>query len=354
MLVGPQPSGAGGIATVIGMIASSPLAQRFQLQLVATHRDAGPGGKALQALTGIGQAAVLLGLRRTDIVALHASSGASFRRKAVVAALARLFRRPYLLHVHAGGFGHYYDDAPGWERALVRSTLAHAAVVVALSQEWERRLRAITPCETAVIPNAVRIPAEPARSGDGPPRIVALGRLGDGKGSRTLVRARAALGERHGDVVLVLAGDGDRDPILEEAHRLGVEDRVALPGWVGPAARHETLAGATVFALPSRHEGMPVALLEAFAYGLPVVASPVGAIPEIVVEDRHGFLVPPDDPEALAERLAALLDDPDAARKMGAEARRAASERYDVEIVAERLGDLIERALEQAQGKRAV
>ena len=67
---------------------------------------------------------------------------------------------------------------------------------------------------------------------------------------------------------------------------------------------------------------MPVALLEAMAYGLPSVVSPVGGIPDVFEDGRHGYFVPPDDPQALADRLEALLDHPDAAREMGTEARR--------------------------------
>jgi glycosyltransferase involved in cell wall biosynthesis len=344
MVVGPGRGGSGGIAVVIETLVSSALAKRFRLTVISTHRDGTRARKLLRAMAGIARAGALLATRRVDVVQLHTSSGPSLRRKAAVAALARCVRRPYVVHVHAGDFDAYYERAPGWERRLIRSTLRRAALVVALSPGWERALLAITNCSTTVIPNAVPIPTQAAEPSL-PPRIVTLGKLGDGKGSRVLVQALAALDERHGEARLVLAGHGDRAPVLAEARRLGVEQRVELPGWIGPDERHRTLAGATIFALPSREEGMPVALLEAMAYGLPVVATPVGSVPDVVSEGRSGFLVPPDDVQALAQRLHALLDDPAAARRMGAEGRRQMRERHDIHVVAAQVGNALDAVL---------
>jgi glycosyltransferase involved in cell wall biosynthesis len=347
MVVGPGPSGAGGIAVVIAALLTSPLAVRYELLMVATHTDARRVRKAAQALAGGARAALLLAMRRVDLVYLHASTGPSLRRKAAVAAVARVARRPYVLHVHGGAFDRYYREAAGWERRVVRETLSRAALVIALSPTWERRIREIAAVRTAVVPNPVPIPADPSRL-DGQPRtIVCLGRIGDPKGSRTLVRALAALGPAYHDVRLVLAGDGDVTEVRAEAHRLGIADRVELPGWIGPEERSRTLGSATAFALPSRSEGMPVALLEAMAYGLPAVTTPVGGIPDVFEEGRHGYLVPPDDPQALADRLRSLLDDSESARQMGARARFDAKARYAVDVVAAQVGDALAAALTQ-------
>ena len=346
MLVGPGPGGKGGIAVAIETIATSPLADRFQLVVVVTHSSSSRPGKALHALLGIGRAAFLLALRRVDVVYLHVSSGFSLRRKALVAAMARLARRPYVVHVHAGNFDAYHERASRWERGLIRRTLGGAALVIALSPSWERRVQALAPCRTTAIPNMVRIPPDAAPLDTAPALIVSLGRLGDPKGSATLVRALARLDGRQRDARLLLAGDGDRAPIAVEARRVGVADRVELPGWIGPDERARTLLAASVFALPSRDEGLPMSLLEAMAYGLPAVVSPVGGIPDVFEDGRHGYFVQPDDPDALADRLRALLENPELARTMGARARADAIARYDVDVVTARLGDALELVLE--------
>ena len=111
-------------------------------------------------------------------------------------------------------------------------------------------------------------------------------------------------------------------------------------------ATHFLLLAASVFALPSRDEGLPMSLLEAMAYGLPAVVSPVGGIPDVFEDGRHGYFVQPDDPDALADRLRALLENPELARTMGARARADAIARYDVDVVTARLGDALELVLE--------
>ena len=345
MVVGPNLGAAGGVAVVLETLLASGLADRFELLHVVTHRDTGRVGKALSAFAGLTRAAWLLGTRRVDLVYLLTSSGFSLRRKAAVAMLARLARRPYVVHVHASNFDGYYRQAARWEQRLVRRTLSSAALAIAVSPSWEERLRALAPCRTTAIPNPVPIPSQPADLNSSPARIVSLGRLGVRKGSRTIVRALAILGDRHPDARLVLAGDGDLSSVHDEARRLGVSDRVDLPGWIGPEERARTLLTASVFTLPSRDEGLPVALLEAMAYGLPAVVSPVGGIPDAFEDGRHGYFVPPDDPDALADRLGALLGDPERARRMGTQARADAEARYATDIVAALVGDALQSVL---------
>lgn len=347
LLVGPEPGSAGGIAVVIETLASSSLADRFELVLVHTYSDLPPLRKALRGVAGVARAAYLLASRRADLVYLHASSGFSFRRKAAVATIARVARRPYVLHVHASGFDVYYEESPAWERWLIRTTLRGAALVIALSPAWEARIRAIAPCASTSIPNPVTIPTEPAALDASPPVVVCLGRLGERKGSRTLVRALALLEEPNADTRLVLAGDGDRSSVASEAERLGVAGRVDLPGWVDAADCARILLGASVFALPAREEGLPVALLEAMATGLPSVVSPVGGIPDVFVEGRHGYFVAPDDPAALAAKLQSLVDDREISRSMGAAARTDATSRFAVDVVARRVSEALAGVLER-------
>jgi glycosyltransferase involved in cell wall biosynthesis len=120
----------------------------------------------------------------------------------------------------------------------------------------------------------------------------------------------------------VLAGEGDVDGVRKAAVAAGVAGRVELPGWVDGEAKARLLARAGIFVLPSRFEGLPMALLEAQAAGLPVVATRVGGIPQVVRED-NGRLAEPDDVASLVAAWP-LLDDPAEAARMGARARAGA------------------------------
>jgi glycosyltransferase involved in cell wall biosynthesis len=178
-----------------------------------------------------------------------------------------------------------------------------------------------------VIHNGVELPratAEESRSG--PCRLLTVGRLQAPKDPLTLVRALAELA-RPGEAVI--AGDGpDRPAVESEVRRLGLESVVRLAGERNDV--EELLAAADLFVLSSRSEGLPLSILEAMAAGLPVVASSVGGVPELVVEGETGLLVPPGDPHALAAAIERLLDDSALRRRLGAAGRTRVSEHFDL------------------------
>jgi glycosyltransferase involved in cell wall biosynthesis len=162
-----------------------------------------------------------------------------------------------------------------------------------------------------------------------------VARLAQQKGQRDLIAAAPKVLERHPDVRFVIAGEGElREELAELAAPFG--DRVGLLG-----ARDDVpdlLASLDVFAFPSRFEGLCLAVIEAQAAGVPVVATPVGGIRETVVDGETGWLVQPHDIDALAERISWCLDHPDEARAVAAEAQRRVRERFSTErMVAETL-----------------
>ena len=184
-----------------------------------------------------------------------------------------------------------------------------------------------------------------ARAGgahSGPSRLVTVGRLQAPKDAITLVRALAAV---HGSPFeTVVVGDGpDRPAVEEEVRRLGLERAVELVGERDDVP--ELLATADLFVLSSRSEGLPLSILEAMAAGLPVVASRVGGIPEVVVDGETGLLVPPGDPQRLADAVERLLADPSLRRRLGEAGRRRVAEHFDLASVQRAHLDLYRREL---------
>ena len=139
--------------------------------------------------------------------------------------------------------------------------------------------------------------------------VLFLGRLNEKKGVFDLLRAWPAVRALVPEARLVLAGNGDVRPLLELASQLGVRETLVLPGWITGAGKREWLARADIFVLPSHAEGLPVSVLEAMICGIPVVATDVGGIPEVVADGAEGVLVPQSDPRALANALSGLLQD---------------------------------------------
>ncbi len=229
-------------------------------------------------------------------------------------------------------------------------------VVVAVSDDMARRLAARLEVPTATIPNAIAMPAEPAAparlEGVGPEHVVigTVARFVPVKGLDTLLEAARQLVRHAPGTRLLLVGDGPLLPALRaRAEALGIAGAVLLPGH-RPDVR-PYLAAMDLFVLPSLAEGLPMALLEAMAAGLPVVATRVGGIPEVVRDGVEGRLVPPGDPAALAGACLAFVGDPVARATAGASARRRVAEAYTIEATGPRYVDLYQRLLER--GRRA-
>jgi glycosyltransferase involved in cell wall biosynthesis len=232
----------------------------------------------------------------------------------------------------------------------MRWALTRADVVVALTPGWAERLDALVRIpRLRIVPNAPEL-APSATRGEptSPPTIVYLGHLYRAKGLFELIDAFAELRSAHPDLRLVLAGDGSETERLEahaRARGLGA-DAIELPGWVGPETKMQLLSTASCFVLPSYHEGLPLAMLEAMTCGVPVVATAVGGIPEVVTDEVSALLVPPRDSHALARALARVLTDPDLAARLSDGGRRRALESYSAAVIAQRVDAIYSELLE--------
>jgi glycosyltransferase involved in cell wall biosynthesis len=234
---------------------------------------------------------------------------------------------------------------PGLRRARVRAGLRRAARVVALWKGSAATLQSdfgVRPERIRVIPNAVRVDdhhpvdraareaqrvafgLDPAR-----PTVVSVGALVPEKGVDLAISAVAQLD----DAQLLISGDGPERGALEAQARRVAEGRVVFTSTITRAV--DAYVAADVVVLASRGgDSMPAVLIEAGLMALPAVATPIEAIPEIVVAGATGVLVPVDDPVALADALRALIDDDDQRARLGASARAHCIEHFSIERVA--------------------
>ena len=174
---------------------------------------------------------------------------------------------------------------------------------------------------------------EPSRS-DG--RVLSVGALYPVKGFDTLIRAMKQVTSKRPEATLHLAGDGPMKRALREhAAHLGVEASLSLLGSLSPTDLLREYRSARLFVLPSLSEGLGRVVWEAMACGLPVVASDVGGIPELVENEQTGFLVPPGDEDAVAERILWLFEHPTEAEAMGARGKQSAKNLYSTESYVE-------------------
>lgn len=324
IMVGTHQTTMGGISTVVRGYERGGLFSAVDCEYITTHRD---GNGLVKLRTAIGAVTHLVGalLRgRAPLVHIHISSRASFWRKAVICLIAMGARRPYVLHMHGSEFMQFYREECGpLAQRVVRLIFSRAALVLALSERWREDLLSIAPgADVEVLPNAVELPDLARRPADGGTLdVLFLGRLGKRKGTFDLIDAFARIAASFPTARLICAGDGEVDEAQARARSLGIADRVTCPGWISPSAAGEALRTATIFALPSYAEGLPMALLEAMSWALPVIASPVGGIPQAVRNGENGALVTPGDVNALAAALSSLLSSETQRAELGTAAR---------------------------------
>jgi glycosyltransferase involved in cell wall biosynthesis len=340
IMVGTSLDVRGGIAAVVRGYRNGGLFDRFRITYVTTHREGSALGKALAALGAYARLCSALATASAPLIHIHLASRASFWRKSVVCALAAAWRRPYVLHLHGGDFSKFYDEeCGGFAKAIVRRVLGRAAVVLALSEHWRATLLRICPdARVRTLPNSVALHSPGARNAAPDSlRILYTGRISERKGTFDLLRAFARVAPRFPQAVLICAGDGEGQRLLEQAESMGLKGRVVCPGWLSSEEVRKELDRASVFALPSHAEGVPMALLEAMSCGLPVVTTPVGGIPEVVQSTRNGLLVPPQDIDALEKALATVLDSPAERERLGTEARETIARHFSLSVTLDKL-----------------
>ncbi len=338
IMLGTALETRGGIAAVVNAYRAQGLFERWPIDYITTHCDGGALRKLLTAIKALLAFILLLARERRVIIHVHSASRASFWRKSIFMTIGMLAKCPVILHLHGGGFARFYETECGaLRRRIVRYFLVRAACVIAVSEHWRAWLASVSANPDIVcIPNPVRIETAPAPRGRRNV-VLFLGRIEAAKGVPELIEALAGLRADVPDAELVCAGAGDIEAAARQAERLGIEDAVRFPGWLGEAKKRAWLRRAGVFVLPSHAEGMPMSLLEAMAAGLPVVASAVGGIPDVVKNGVNGLLIAPGDPAELERALRRLLRDPQLAAALGAAGRESVRACHALERVVAQL-----------------
>jgi len=313
VLLGTSAVTLGGIAAVIRSYEQAGLFDRWPVVHVPTHRDGSGAQKFALAARSFVRYVAMLMRGRVLLVHVHSASNASFWRKAIFIVAAFAAGRPVIFHLHGGGFEDFYWRRCGpWRRAVVRFILDRSSEIVVLSEVWRRRVSEMTrnanirpvasPVEAKELLRINRV----ERSG---PVLLFMGRLDRDKGLHELIDALAVLRRQFPALQLRLAGEGDRNGIIAHARARGVMAAVDFAGWVTGPAKIKVWAEASVYVLPSYIEGLPMSVLEAMAAGLPVVASNVGGIPDLIKDDVNGLLVAPRDVPGLVAALERVLRD---------------------------------------------
>jgi glycosyltransferase involved in cell wall biosynthesis len=345
LVLGPRREAVSGVSTHLDLLFASRLAEEFSLvhfQVGSEGRTERKIGRWARLVLSPLRLAMAVLARGAAIVHLNTSLNAgAYWRDLAYLIVARSCGARVLYQVHGGVLPQQFFRGRALS-AFLRWTLRIPDAIVVLAQAELEAYRAFVPAQQVlVLPNAIdcapyarvsRPRSDPAQ----PLRLAYLGRLIRSKGVHELVQAMS-MAKAHGiKARLVIAGSGPEEPALRDyADELGVASDVRFSGPVFGERKIAMLAQADAFVLATYHaEGLPYALLEAMAAGLPVVTTRIGAIPDVVEEGVHGLFVPGSDPDAIYRAIAALSADRDLLARMSAACRTRVAEAYSMERLA--------------------
>jgi glycosyltransferase involved in cell wall biosynthesis len=325
--------------TSIRALRGSRLGEEYELEFVATHTGTGKARRLVVFLVALWRLTWWSLRGRGRLIHIHATVRGSMYRKSICVLVAKALRRTVILHVHSGpgDVATFRARLGGARLALIRRAFRRADVVLAVSAASASALEDAFGAEGIVIvPNAVPLVERgaDAGAGGGEPLAVYLGGFANPvKGGDVMLdalRQLVAAAPRY-----VLAGPGEPpDGALP-----GPPPAVEWRGWVEEAEKAALLREAQVFVLASTSEGLPMALLEAMSYGLAIVATAVGGVPDVVADGEQALVVAPGDADALAAALSRLGADAELRSRLGA-AALARSADFSPDAVAERIAEV--------------
>lgn len=278
--------------------------------------------KAIKMLVSVLQfSSLLLWDKRIRIVHIHTASNNSFRRSAFFVRIAKVMGRKVIMHIHGGGFKDYYDA----NKVYVYRVLSRCEAIVTLSYSWKEFFQNNVGIQNVfVIPNVISEPILKNVTSDGMFHLLYLGHICKAKGIFDLVELLYDCHNEYAGKLVLDIGGGmyEEEELRTFIKDYKLENLICFHGWVSGSKKNDLLNKADAFILPSYTEGVPISILEAESYGLPILSTNVGGIPEIVSNEQNGFLFHPGLKNEMKDAIDKLLKDSNLCAKMGDRSRQ--------------------------------
>lgn len=327
IMLGPGLNVKGGISQHEKLfLESAP--SKVQISHISTKEDGSSLLKVRVFLQAVVKLVGMLIRKDIDLIHIHGSHRGSAFRQAMLTLLVLMFRKPIVLQTHASEFHVFYNNLAPWLQKLLAWAFRKCDRFVVLSKSWQEFYTTklgLKPEQVALLYNPVRVPTEvpPQNAAVFPLKLIFLGRIGQRKGAFDLIEAFSLLPESEkNNSILIMAGDGEVVAAGDLMQRLEVSNRMIFPGWIETEERDRLLAQADIFVLPSYNEGLPLSMLEAMAWQVPIIVTPVGGISELVTHGENGLLVEPGNIEKLSDAMKSLIINADLRLALATEGRK--------------------------------
>jgi glycosyltransferase involved in cell wall biosynthesis len=295
-------------------------------------------------------------ISKSDLVHIHHSTGFNFFMTMFFTFTSVFCRKIVILHNHAGDFFSFYQSRPNIIKLLIRRTygLAHACIVLSKSFEelfynsLGRNIRSVVLRN----PSPVKIPSIPNSDirKESTVNVLYMNHLQEKKGVYDLLDIIPRLLRSYPNIYFVIAGDGEIAEVSKIVESNGWNAHVAILGWIDGERKIDVLRNTDIFVLPSYHEGLPMALLEAMTFGIAPVVTDVGGIPEVIRDGKNGLLVKAGDKSSLAKAISLLSSDRQFRAEIGRAAYGTIQDSYSVDRYVHTLSELYQSLLATTAG----
>jgi glycosyltransferase involved in cell wall biosynthesis len=338
----------GGIATYCETLLNSSLPRSAEISFVETSRGGHDvstrGGWGLRdgisAIQNILNFLFVFMRVRPRVVHIMTAQMPSMLKHGLMLILARSLGAKVVLQIHCSVSAMFPTEGGSLNR-FSEYVVRQAQGILVLSQEWMDLNGRFGNTQMRYLPNGINLVpylaiSRPApKTESDPVKILYLGHLGSPKGTLDLIEAANILNKEK--FIIELVGEpfnsNAMTSIIEQVDRYNLRQIIRIfPPEFGEA-KLARFASADIFVLPSLSEGMPISIIESMAAGLPVIATMVGGIPEMVENEKTGLLVPPGNPDKLADAIKKLIISEETRMQMGRMAREIAQSKYDIELI---------------------
>lgn len=303
-MVGPDSASKGGISTVIYNFKKHFQVEDKEISYFDSWNESRPIRSSISAILSVRKK---VRESKADVIHMHVAQKGSFLRKSILALMLGK-KYPIIFHMHASQFDTFYEQANPMLKKYIRWMLCRVQQLVVLSAQWRDFYENLTGrTDIQVVENAVQLPENYYYNADAV-NIVTFGRIGKRKGSYDILKLAKTIGKTHPEIQFVLYGDGELVAIQREIEKLGLKN-VYLGGWLPKEEQTNVFKSTLLHLLPSYQEGLPMAILESMSFSIPNMASTVGGIPEVVIDQENGILVEAGQINEMEKKLLEFLTD---------------------------------------------
>lgn len=342
LMIGPGKGLKGGISSVVDSYYNIGLDKLVDIEYLETFVE----GTKLKKISFAIKALLKFKKNAADknIIHIHMSSRGSFYRKSLFILKAYKMNKKIILHIHGSEFQKFYqEECNDLLKKYVKNIFSKCNKVIALSDEWKLILSEIVDInKIEVLYNAIEVKCHKSKKDYSKKKILFLGRVGRRKGAYDILKVAPTIISRHPDVEFIIAGDGEVEELRELSKNKNIDKWVNILGWTSGDEKINLLKEATIYLLPSYNEGMPISVLEAMSYRLPILSTNIGGIPQLVTNEVEGYLFDAGDLKKIEEALDKILSNNVLREKLGKNSYNKVKEEFNLEKNIQKLYDIYE------------